>query len=241
VKRRVFGAVAAVLLAGVGAALLLTYVGAADERAMAGLETTTVMVVTKPVAQGAAADQISSLVEAKKLPAVAVPVGAVADLTEVTGLVTTTALVPGEQLLSSRFVDPRSLPEAGQVKLGKGLQEVSFALDPQRVVGGHVVAGARVGLFISLPKDEIGPAQTRLALSHVLVSRVGAGSTSAPAVGKTTAVTSASPVMITLAVTGAEAEKLIFGAENGTLWLSLDPDDSDSTGTRVVTRENVDE
>ena len=240
-KRRVLGGVAAVLLAAVGAVLLLTYVGAADQRAMAGLETVTVLVVAKPVAQGLAADQIGSLVEAKTLPAVAVVADAVSDLTEVMGLVTTAALVPGEQLLSSRFVDPKTLPGAGGVKLPTGLQEISLALDPQRVVGGHVVAGTKVGLFISLPKDETGPAQTRLALSHVLVSRVGAGSVSAPAVGKSTAATSAGPIMVTLAVTAADAEKIVFGAENGTLWLSLEPDAAEPTGTRVVTRENVDE
>ena len=36
-----------------------------------------------------------------------------------------------------------------------------------------------------------------------------------------------------------DAENSSIGAEHGTLWLSLEPTDAVATGTRVVTRENV--
>ena len=45
--------------------------------------------------------------------------------------------------------------------------------------------------------------------------------------------------MVTLAVSSHDAETLLYGAEHGTLWLSLQPADAVVTGTRVVTRDNV--
>ena len=45
--RRVLAAVAAILLAAIGALVLVTYVGNADQRAMAGMQTTEVLVVSR--------------------------------------------------------------------------------------------------------------------------------------------------------------------------------------------------
>ena len=53
------------------------------------------------------------------------------------------------------------------------------------------------------------------------------------------ATTAGSPVMVTLAVNAHDAETLIYGAEHGTLWLSLEPADAVVSGTRVVTRDKV--
>jgi pilus assembly protein CpaB len=40
--------------------------------------------------------------------------------------------------------------------------------------------------------------------------------------------------MITFAVTAAQAEAIVFGAEHGTLWLSLETDGDETGGTRVI-------
>jgi pilus assembly protein CpaB len=240
-RRRVIGGVAGLLLAIVGAVLLSSYVGAADQRAQSGMRSMTVLVVTKPIAEGTSGDQLAGLVSPKELPAVAVPAGVVGNLSELAGQVATTDLQVGEQLLSSRFVDPATLRRAGEVAVPKGMQEVSIAVDPQRVVGGNVTAGSKIGLFVSLPKDETNPAQTSLMLDQVLVSRVNGNTTSSPSTLKSTAgtTTSTSSVLVTLAVSAADAEKVVFGAEFGTLWLSLEPAGAVVSGTRVVTRENV--
>jgi pilus assembly protein CpaB len=239
-KRRVLSGVAAVVLAAVGAVLLLSYVGAADQRAMAGLQTVNVLVVTKQIAKGTSADELQALVTSKQLPAVAVPSGAVSELSQLVGQVATSELEPGEQLLASRFADASTLPNAGQVAVPRGLQEVSVSLDAQRVVGGHLIPGATVGVFLSLPKDGNRPAQTHLLLHRVLVSRVEGGIVLQPTDGQEASPTaSTNGVMVTLAVTSAHAEEVVFGAEHGTLWLSLEPAGADETGTRVVTQKNV--
>jgi pilus assembly protein CpaB len=45
--------------------------------------------------------------------------------------------------------------------------------------------------------------------------------------------------MITLAVTAAKAEAVVFGIEHGTVWLSLEPADADTSGTEVITPGNI--
>jgi pilus assembly protein CpaB len=242
VIRRLIAAIAALLLAGVGAVLLLSYVGTADVRAMAGMETVKVLVVQKRVPEGTPAEKLSGLVAVKTLPATAVASGTVSNLQPISGLVATTDLQPGEQLLASRFVDPASLVDSREVKIPKGMQQVSLALESQRVVGGELQPGATVGVFISLPKEDKRPAQTHLALQKVLVSKVQHGRGSAqPAEGadQNAAGLSEGSLMVTLVSNSANAEKIIFGAEHGKIWLSLEPTNAVVAGTRVVTEKSV--
>jgi pilus assembly protein CpaB len=46
-------------------------------------------------------------------------------------------------------------------------------------------------------------------------------------------------LMITLAVTAAQAEAVVFGMEHGTIWLTLEPADADTGGTSVVDPGNI--
>jgi pilus assembly protein CpaB len=45
--------------------------------------------------------------------------------------------------------------------------------------------------------------------------------------------------MVTLAMTAPNAEKVIFGAEHGKIWLSLEHADAAVARTRVVTEKSV--
>jgi pilus assembly protein CpaB len=239
-KRRVIAAVTAMLLAGVGAVVLLGYVGSADRRALAGMHPVDVLVVTAAVPQGTTAEALTKLVSTKTLPALSVAKGALSSLSTISGQVATTDLQPGEQVLASRFADPASLANAGDVPVPRGLQQIALSLDPQRALGGHLTAGSTVGMFISLPKDGDSPAQTHLVQHKVLVTRVDGGSTAAaPEGGVGTATNPGAALMVTVAVNSHNAETLIYGAEHGTLWLSLEPPGAVVSGTRVVTRANV--
>jgi pilus assembly protein CpaB len=46
-------------------------------------------------------------------------------------------------------------------------------------------------------------------------------------------------VLVTLALTAPDAEQLVWGMENGSVWLSAEPTDATEDGTRVVTAEEV--
>jgi pilus assembly protein CpaB len=113
-------------------------------------------------------------------------------------------------------------------------------LDPQRAVGGRLVAGDEVGVFVS----QAEPVSTHAVLHRVLVTQVqGAPAPAAPdADTATVSAASAAPtgsLLVTLALTAEQAEGVVFGAEHGTLWLSLEPDEADLDGTEVITPDNV--
>lgn len=243
-KRRLIAAVAAILLGSMGALLLVNYVGGADERALAGTKTVNVLVVAKTIVAGTPAEGLAKSVSTKALPALAVVAGTVTDLDQISGQVTTTDLQVGEQLLASRFVDPKSLAKSDELKIPNGMQQVSVLLPSQRALGGYLTAGATVGLFISTPKEDGKPAQTHLALHKVLVSRVEGGNAPAPPTEEEKAASPAPQsegVMVTLVASAPDAERVVFAAEYGTIWLALEPSDAKETGTRVVTAKNVNE
>ena len=253
-KRRLLAVVAALLSAGVGAALLLGYVSGADRRAMAGMQTQTVLVLTQPVPEGTSADELAELVETKTLPSVAVAPGAVTDLDALSGRVATAALEPGEQLMAARFADPAALAEADKIQVPRGMHEFTIRLEVQRVLGGQLAAGDTVGVFVSIDRKD-NP-RTHMVLPEALVTAVVGGiePTTQPAaadevepenvdadkaaVDPAADLAASGLVEVRLATTAADAEKVVFGAEHGTVWLSL-AKDANSNGIRVVTERNV--
>jgi pilus assembly protein CpaB len=236
VRRRVVAAVSAVLLALVGGVLLLAYVGAADDRALADLETTAVLVVTEPVAAGATAEQLAAAAEVRQLPRLAVAPGTATSVSDLAGLVSTSALEPGEQVLRSRFADPVALAAEAGLEIPRGLHQVSLQLEPERALGGALTPGARVGVFLSVTDKE--QTFTQLGLHKVLVTAVTGV---APAPGEEGADATAPPteaLTVTLALSGPDAQRLVFAAEHGTVWLSAEPDEAPGSTTRATPKGN---
>jgi pilus assembly protein CpaB len=243
-NRRVIAAVLAAVLVVLGGGLLYSYVRNADARAMQGMETTSVLVVTSPITKGAPAEAIGRAVQLKQLPKAAVVASAATDLSQLSGKVAGTDLVPGEQVLTTRFVDPVT-QSASTFDVPKGMQEVSVVLPADRVLGGTVKAGALVGVAVSLKIDN--QMLTHIVLNQVLVTRVqggvpGSSTTTANPAPSAQASAAEAPkvnVIVTLALAGPDAEKVIFGAEHGTVYLTVQTSDTNTTGTRVVTTGNI--
>jgi len=234
-------ACAALVLALAGAVVLVAYVRSADARAAAGLETVRVLVVQQLVPEGTPADELAGKVDTELVPAKTAVPGRVHDLADLAGKVATVDLQPGEQLLAGRFSAPEDVRTPGTVAVPAGDQEVSVLLEPQRAVGGRLAAGDKVGVYLSMTDPT---ASTHGVLHGVLVTQVqGAPAPPSDATETQTASAgSAAPtgsLMVTLAVKARDAEQVVFGAEHGTLWLSLEPDGADNSGTQVVTPDNV--
>lgn len=245
-KRRIIAASVAILVALVSGALLLGYVKSADERAMAGMRTEKVLVVTAPVPKGTAGDNLGELVALRELPATAVVPGALTSTAELKGKVSTTALQVGEQLLASRFAAPAAA-KSQTTPVPKGFSEVSVLLDPQRAVGSNLTPGDRVGVFISLG-DSADKGTTHLTLNQVLVTRVQgitadqAAQSSDSSSGQQTQGSQPVPdgsLMVTLAVSANDAEQVVFASEYGHIWLSLENATSTNSDTRLVTGKNA--
>jgi pilus assembly protein CpaB len=231
--RRALAAAAAGVLALAGGALVTSYVSSADARAMAGLETVDVLVVTEPIPTGATAAEVADRVAPKTLPATAVVDGALTTLDPVKGQVATADLLPGEQLVAARFTDPEAL-RTGAVEIPDGAHQVTLPLDAARIVGGSVEAGSRVGVFVSMTD----PQQTHLTLNSVLVSRVQ-GAIPGDEGDESGSATPEGTVLVTLVLTAPQAEEVVFAAEHGSIWLSLDADGASAAGTKIVSKENV--
>ncbi|WP_447925461.1 Flp pilus assembly protein CpaB [Georgenia muralis] len=235
----------------------MNYVSAADQRAVAELEPSSVLVAVVDIPEGTPADELVEMTALTSVPGTAVAPGALTSLDEVGGQVTTGDIVAGEQLLDHRFSSPDELEAADEkgVVVPPGFHEITIQLEPRRVIGGYLEAGETVGIFESFEIDEVQ--QTKLVLNKVLVTRVQGGivevappSGVAPVsdtdtdteTGGDGGVVESAPaeqIMVTLAVNAPDAEKVVFGAEWGSIWLSREPMDALTDGSRIVHGGNI--
>jgi pilus assembly protein CpaB len=250
-RRRVTGIVAALVLASLGTVMLVVYVQSARDEAVAGERMVDVLVVSDTIDKGTKAADIGDLVDSKQVPAKVRADGAVTDLGDLDDeSVAAVELVPGEQLVASRFV---SRQDAARGDVPEGFQEVTVPLEPARALGGQVAAGDTVGVFLSFDPFDIGNTGektanvTHLELHKVIVTRVqlddsgdGAGVGSEGDDDEAATATAPSGTfLVTLAVDGPSAERVVFAAEHGFVWLSAEPPEADEGGTKVIDRGNV--
>lgn len=245
-KTRLLGAITAVLLAAIGTVLLVNYVGNAEARALEGAETVQVLVAAEAIAAGTPAEELADSVVKEAIPAKVVPSDAVKSLGQLSGQVTTVGLVLGEQLLSTRFENPNAIAESEEVEVPDGMQEVTIALEAQRVVGGQLETGSTAGVVISMDKDSSAKEVSHLALHKVLVTAVQ-GLPASPETAEeaeapdatSSAVVPEGSVLVTLALKSSDVEKVIFGQEFGSIWLTNEPMTASEDGTRQVTVEGI--
>ncbi|MEV7606263.1 Flp pilus assembly protein CpaB [Paenarthrobacter sp. NPDC089322] len=255
-KSRLLAGSAAALLAVIGVILVFSYAQGADQRAVQNLAPVDVLLVKVPIPAGTPVEAMKDSLTAQQLPESAVPASAIRTLGESAGKVAAVDLVPGEPLVAERLVAPEELKTSGNVKVPAGLQEVSFQLEPQRVVGGRVVPGDTVGIFISMASGGIeakpDKETTELTIHKVLVTAVqrapeaaaSNSSTPSPSPGPAAADPrdSALPtgsLLLTVAVNDVDATKIVFASEYAKIWLSKEPADAQENGPRIIQRSEV--
>lgn len=255
-KSRLLAGTAAAVLALIGAILIFVYAQGADERAVQGLEPVDVLVVQTAVPAGTPVSSLASAVAVQKLPGAAVAQSALRSLDGSSGKVTAVDMHPGEQLLAERLIAPGELKNQGSVQVPEGLQEISFQLEPQRVVGGRISPGDLVGIFISLNNGGIeakaDKETTELAIHKVLVTAVqrapqgAAGTQPSPSASpdpntpdpKDTELPVGS-LLLTVAVSDIDASKIVFAAEYAKIWLSKEPATAKDNGGPIMQRGEV--
>lgn len=238
---RIIGGIVAVLLAAVGAFAVILYVQDADRRAAAGAEFVDVYVVDELVPSGTAGSDVGEFVSLKSLPALAVSTDRVLVLDDVVGLVATADLLPGDQLVLARFASPEVLAARGDVAVPDGMQEVTIAFPLERVVGGSVVAGSTVGVVVT--STDADGSTTQFVFHKVLVTRTQPGDSISSGSDETDS-GPVSTIMVTLAATTPQVEKLVWAAELWAdnlagIWLTLEPASASETGSAAVTEGNI--
>ena len=236
-KTRLLAALTALVLAVLGAVLISGYVQGADARALAGLKTRDVLVVAKPVPAGTAVEQLAASLLLKHIPETAVATGALSSLAGLKGGAAAVDLMPGEQLLRSRLVAADELQRTGAVAVPKGMQEVTVSLTPDRVVGGKIRAGETVAVYFSIPDSTGHDGTTKLVFQGVLVTDVQGAP--APTSGTGGGAAPTGSVLVTLARTAADVQRIIYAAQYGTIWLSSEPAGSAASELPTVSRSDV--
>lgn len=150
---------AAIALGVVGTFVLVSYVQNAEERALEGQELATVLVVIHPIAEGTPAESIAGAVTAQEVPTEVVAAGAVSNLGDLTGLVASTDLVVGEQLIASRFHSRADAAVATRPEVPPELLQVTIPLDPARALGGRLVPGDLVAVIASFDSFNLNTAE----------------------------------------------------------------------------------
>ncbi len=254
-KTRIIGAILALVLAVVGAFILVTYVRGADARAAAGTELQNVYVVDELIPAGTPGENVEEFVNVDTIPLRNIADGAVTDLSSLAGLVTDADILPGEQLLEPRFVDPAVRAAQGTVDVPDGMQLVSVALPVERVVGGAVRPGSTVGIVITkyVPGVDIasgGPTpvpDTSFQFDGVLVTDVKVGTTATSGSDDDQAA-SGDKITVTVALTTHDVERFVWASEGFTrtgdylgyigIWLTLQNEATDTSGSAPVNESN---
>jgi pilus assembly protein CpaB len=241
-RNKIMGLIGAFILAAVGTTALATYVRGAHDRAVAGEELVDVLVIDQPVTAGTPASDLTQKVRKDQVPVKVRPEAAVGNLQELAGLVAAVDLQAGEQLLRTRFQSPAAQTSSAtcstKTAAPAGLSEVTIKLDAIHAVGGGIRAGTNVGVNASFDKDDSNPAVTKTLLRNVLVTCVSSTLVEQkPEAGASPVI--ASELLITLAVDPGSIEKVIFAAEYGRMYLTLESKDAVDAPSQAQTRAAI--
>jgi pilus assembly protein CpaB len=174
--------------------------------------------------------------------------GAVTSTEQLGAQVASATLVPGEQVVTARFVAPSEYRASGSsIAVPDGLLQTTIAVEPQRAVGGVLTPGSTVAVVASFTD----PDESHIVLQKVLVTNVqlqdlgqtdSSDSSTTEEDDQQAAKPGSAPdgqLLVTLALDPGAVERVVFAAEHGTVWLALDPESAREDGTRVLNRENV--
>lgn len=234
-KTRLLGGIAALILAVLGTMMLVNYVSGADARAAEGTLTTNVVVVQQVIAAGTVVSAFGDAVKIKAVPKNMVAEGALTDLKSVQDKVASMTLLPGDQISGPRLSDAATYKGSNPIEVPETMQQLSFAVTADRVVGGQLQPGDNAALFLSYnagvePGTGEVPA-TKLTLRKALVVSMQAAvqSSSKPeaestAPAKPVAPSTVGPAswVVTVALAPADAIKLVHAAEFGHIWVAKD-------------------
>jgi pilus assembly protein CpaB len=239
-KRRALTIALAVLLAVLGTGGVLAYVSKANARALAGQQAVTVLIARQviPAGTSAAAAQAHGLLGTERLPSASVPADALTAITPaISALVTDADVQPGQLLLRPMLVT--SVASTSGLAIPHGMVAVALAFCVPEAVAGNLHSGSQVAVFQTTADGNAnisGQAacggshtfsssqnfRTSLVLPKVTVLTVGQGtgaqggssSSSSSGSGQNTG-------LITVAVSQADASKLIALSVNGLPYLAL--------------------
>jgi pilus assembly protein CpaB len=244
-RRRVLGVGAAVVLAGLGSAGVISWAESSKNHAEAQQAQTAVLIMDKRVPEGADAATILAASHVSTIQQKNLAEGALTSEDQVGTQVALADLEPGDQLVKARLGAETPGAPADKVQL-------SAILSAERAVGGQLKVGDTVGVYLSFEpfdtnrpqSDTESPAKTpnttHLEFEHVQVTAIQ--STQDPVStdeNQPINQVASTNFIVTLALTPAQSERFVFAAEFGHIWLSSEPATVKDDGTGIITMGNV--
>ncbi|MGA8980368.1 MAG: RcpC/CpaB family pilus assembly protein [Pedococcus sp.] len=252
--RRLVAIFAAALVALVGVTAVLLYARGADARAVAAQQPTSVYVVKSIVPSGTTLKDAvqNGLIVKTSVAAAGVPSGALAGVDGSNGgLYATTDIQPGEYVLADRF----GVKPVGEkaITVPTGMVAVSVQLSDPARVGTFLTPGSKVVLYDTYSPVAAAPdaktaaaasseQSTRVLLDDVLIIAMGEASltpAAAPIAGEDAAPAAALGALMTVAVTPADATRLVHGIQTGTLYAALRGTDAKIDLGKVVSEASL--
>jgi Flp pilus assembly protein CpaB len=199
------------------AVLLLVYLGQYRKSVSSGAAPITVLVAEKLISKGTSASVIGSdgLMQVLTIPRDQAKEGAVSDPVLLKGRVAVQDIYPGQQLTLADFT--AATTDAIPTKLVRDQRAIAVPFDSSHGMIGHIQPGDRVDIYVGL-YDEAASAGAVLKLlaENVYVM-------SAPGIAGGGGIGGGNSSNFVFRVRGAEAAKIAWSTDNGTLWMVLRP------------------
>lgn len=258
---RIIAIVAALILSLGGAFLLWRYVSGADQRAQQGAVLTDVYVATGGIPQGMTAQTAvqNDLIVLDQVAAGNVPDGAIVQLEQISGLVATVPILPGEIIQLARFGDP-TLTSA-TIDVPSDRVGMSLLVDVPEGMAGYLTPGDTIAVIghlevqgadttflgpdgqVILEADVDGDqpkAQSKYVATDVEVLGVGRRVIVTDDAGnEADQVQQTEQVLLTVAVLPGDAERLAFMHYEGEMYLTLLPEGAVLSDTPGRTSDSV--
>ncbi len=211
--------IAGLIVGALGALTVLAYGGSVRGETGSSASTAKALVAVKDISAGTDWETARSSIAEKRVPADLRPQSAVTSSSEPAGRKAIRAIAAGEIITAAQFGRSEEAPDAAGLEIPPGANAVSINLPIPQGVARYVRTGDIVNVFVTMKNnpDPRAPIITKLLLSNVQVL----SNRSASALGKQAGAESTGEVLLTMALTQSDAEKLIYAKENGSLWFGL--------------------
>lgn len=257
--RRAIAFVVATILAIIAAVAVYSYLRGIEQRAVEEADAVVGYVATDRIEPGTLADTAIQLgtIEQAEIPRTLLAEGAVTDLSQITGRVVAEVILPGDQIVSERFAAPGQQAQVLAIPPDHQAMSVQVGIPPG--VAGFLRKGDHVSViaFLEAPTDdgdtvvvedpetgtqteqEETQPRAQFVLQDVEILAVGRRlqPTEEQPEGGTT---QTEGVLLTVAVTPEEAERLAYATLDGSLYLTLLPEDeTEPVTTPGRTKDNI--
>jgi pilus assembly protein CpaB len=209
------------------------YVGSIESRALKGIEAVEAFVAKEIIPAGMSGPNIISggLIARQPIPKAVLAEGSIRSLNDIKDKISSVTILKGEQILLARFAAPGGTKGVLPIPADRQALSVEVAIPPG--VAGYIRAGDRVSIIAQLEgSGPGGEARVQYLLQSIEVLAIGQRVATEGQEQKSGGIGSQQGrVLMTLALTPVEAEKLVLSVLRGQVYFTLLPPDQQPVST----------